>query len=72
MLRGGPRPGAGAPFGNTNAFRHGRSSPGGVFPLSVSERGPGVVLSLSKEEEVCLSPLSRRPRPRTIKQSRYL
>ncbi|GEM_PF-2795531 len=25
MPRGGPRPGAGAPIGNTNAFRHGRS-----------------------------------------------
>lgn len=27
MPRGGPRSGAGAPIANTNAFKHGRSSP---------------------------------------------
>lgn len=27
MPRGGKRPGAGAPIGNTNALRHGRRSP---------------------------------------------
>ncbi len=71
MPRGGPRPVPPRrdPIANTNAFKHGCSSPGGAFPLSEAERGPGAVLSLTKEGEVRLSPLPTRPRPRTIKES---
>ncbi len=76
ITRRSPMP-RGGPISNTNALRYGRSSPGGAFPLSALERGPGAVLSRSpersegsaKEGEVRLSPLSPRPRLRTIKGS---